>query len=299
MYYNISFILIFCAIITFVYWSAYNDSIATQSSEQGTTLVTSNSSEASIRLMDASLVTVGLEDSRMVTDYEERSITNLPLSANVWNPAIQVKDQGPWGSCTAFSTRYAYLIHQLKGQSLVEPSTSFWYAKARALNPGTPLRDTGTTLTAMMTVLQSQGTLTESQWPYSGTNIFTPPTIVPNANSQLDVIKRLRITNSSANNLVTLKSALANGNPVVISIRVYSSFMTNNVFVTGIVPSPSKKDRLLGGHAICLIGYNDIYQRFYFYNSWGTYTGINGYFTIPYGYVSNPSYAGEYYCFES
>jgi C1A family cysteine protease len=296
MYYNISLILIFCAIITFAYWSAYNDGSTSQSSTLENNL---NASEASIRLMDAALVTVGIEDSRMVTDYEERNITNLPGSANVWNSAIQVRDQGPWGSCTAFSTRYAYLIHQLKDGPLIEPSTSFWYAKARALNPGIPLRDTGTTLTAMMTVLQSQGTLSETQWPYSGSNIFTPPTIIPNANSQLEVIKRLRITNSSANNLVTLKTALANGNPVVISIRVYSSFMTNNVFVTGIVPSPSKKDRLLGGHAICLIGYNDIYQRFYFYNSWGTYTGINGYFTIPYGYVSNPNYAGEYYSFES
>ena len=42
-------------------------------------------------------------------------------------------------------------------------------------------------------------------------------------------------------------------------------------------------------------GYNDATQTFTFYNSWGTYTGINGRFTLPYAYASNPKYAGEYF----
>jgi C1A family cysteine protease len=97
--------------------------------------------------------------------------------------------------------------------------------------------------------------------------------------------------------LTTLKTAIADGKAVIISILVYSSFMTLSVFTTGRVPTPKKTEVLLGGHAICLTGYDDATSTFSFVNSWGTYTGIGGRYTITYDYVSDPKYAGEYFSF--
>ena len=65
-------------------------------------------------------------------------------------------------------------------------------------------------------------------------------------------------------------NALSNGYPVVIGFHVYSSFMTNNVARTGNMPYPNtKRERLLGGHAVLLVGYNKTKKVFIARNSWG------------------------------
>ena len=247
-------------------------------------------------LMHSDHVTVALNDPLLnLSDVSESRSIQLPPTANVWNPLIQIRDQGPWGSCTAFSLRYAYLINQLKSEDAIEePSTAFWYAKARQLYPGMPLKDTGTSLKSVVSVLNNQGFVSETMWPYSAKNIFVLPQEMPQTS---DSMRALPVTNLLSKNLFTLKEALAIGNPVLIAIRVYSSFLTNTVFTTGVIPLPKKNERLLGGHAICLTGYSDYTQTFSFYNSWGTYVGLNGLFTLPYAYASSPQYSGEYYSF--
>jgi len=277
-------ILIFILVLVVVYGSA--------TSEIGIADNISN-----YTLMHESHVMIGLKDPRLVREViEERAI--LPTSANVWNTSIEVRDQGPWGSCTAFATRYAYLINLAKTEAIVEPSTAFWYAKARLLNPGkVPLTDSGTRLSSVMSVLSACGTLPESAWLYTAQNIFALPNSAPSATTKLTQMRALPISISLAANLAALKTGLSSGHPVLISIYVYASFMTRAVFTTGVVPVPKRGDTLLGGHAICLTGYSDSSQTFSFYNSWGTYTGIGGLFTIPYAYASSPNYAGEYFSF--
>jgi C1A family cysteine protease len=74
--------------------------------------------------------------------------------------------------------------------------------------------------------------------------------------------------------------------------------MTIAAMTTGTIPMPNtKREQLMGGHAICLTGYNDTTSLFTFTNSWGTYTGISGRFTIPYNYVGSSALAGEYFQF--
>ena len=46
-------------------------------------------------------------------------------------------------------------------------------------------------------------------------------------------------------------------------------------------------DQEVGGHAVMAVGYSDASQRFLIRNSWGPKWGINGYFTLPYEYVTN------------
>jgi hypothetical protein len=59
------------------------------------------------------------------------------------------------------------------------------------------------------------------------------------------------------------------------------------------IPTPEELNRYnqnpneFGGHAICIIGYDDQAQRFKFKNSWGIDWGTNGYGTIPYDYIKD------------
>jgi len=53
----------------------------------------------------------------------------------------------------------------------------------------------------------------------------------------------------------------------------------------GKVPMPQAGERTLGGHAVCVISYNDKNKRVAFKNSWGTGWGNKGYGSVSYEYV--------------
>jgi C1A family cysteine protease len=48
---------------------------------------------------------------------------------------------------------------------------------------------------------------------------------------------------------------------------VYESFESLRVAKTGVVQMPKRKERLLGGHAVLAVGYNDEKKRFLVCNS--------------------------------
>ena len=87
--------------------------------------------------------------------------------------------------------------------------------------------------------------------------------------------------------LSDMKACLADGFPFVFGFTVYESFESPAVAKTGRVPMPSSDERVLGGHAVVAVGYNDADQRFIVRNSWGTSWGLKGYFLMPYAYLAN------------
>ena len=93
--------------------------------------------------------------------------------------------------------------------------------------------------------------------------------------------------------------ALTNGYPVVMGFLVYQSFMTANVAKTGIMPYPNtKREKLLGGHAVLLVGYNKTKKVFIARNSWGTNWGDKGYFYMPFDIVK-PNMSSDYWIIKS
>jgi len=48
---------------------------------------------------------------------------------------------------------------------------------------------------------------------------------------------------------------------------------------------PETDDEEVGGHAICVVGYDDKTQLFKFKNSWGKSWGRKGYGFLPYEYL--------------
>jgi C1A family cysteine protease len=64
---------------------------------------------------------------------------------------------------------------------------------------------------------------------------------------------------------------------------------------TGIVPLPRRREQILGGHAVVVVGYDDSQSRFIVRNSWGTAWGLAGYFLMPYAYLTNPRLADDFW----
>ena len=74
-------------------------------------------------------------------------------------------------------------------------------------------------------------------------------------------------------------------------------FESQQVAQTGVVPMPAASEQVLGGHAVVAVGYDDSQQRFIVRNSWGTTWGQQGYFTMPYAYLTqlHPALSSDYW----
>ena len=58
---------------------------------------------------------------------------------------------------------------------------------------------------------------------------------------------------------------------------------------------PAASEQVLGGHAVVAVGYDDSQQRFIIRNSWGTGWGQQGYFTMPYAYLTERNLSSDFW----
>jgi C1A family cysteine protease len=207
----------------------------------------------------------------------------LPVSFMV--PVLPaIINQDVLGDCVANAFYYS-LMSQTNNS--VPLSRLFVYANCRCLD-NTPLdQDDGTTIRTACRAILNYGVCKESVYPHIVNKFMNLPPLEAYYASK----KFKRFTYVFINqDLASIKSALTTFKvPIIFGIMVYEGFMNTK---TGFIPMPSKE--LLGGHCVCLVGYNDINQTFVCANSWGTNWGNKGYFYLPYNYVINPKYASDF-----
>jgi C1A family cysteine protease len=58
---------------------------------------------------------------------------------------------------------------------------------------------------------------------------------------------------------------------------------------------PAMSEKVLGGHAVLAVGYDDSTSRFLVRNSWGPGWGMDGYFTMPYAYLTDENLADDFW----
>jgi C1A family cysteine protease len=83
-----------------------------------------------------------------------------------------------------------------------------------------------------------------------------------------------------------MRSCLAEGFPFVFGFTVYEAFESGAVAKSGVLNMPGPKEKVMGGHAVMAVGYDNPARRFIIRNSWGSDWGQKGYFTMPYNYLS-------------
>jgi C1A family cysteine protease len=88
-----------------------------------------------------------------------------------------------------------------------------------------------------------------------------------------------------------MKQQLLANEPLLIAVALYDSFETAN---HGIIPMPNQvSENCLGGHEMCVIGFDDSKHQFLVLNSWGSSWGLKGRCFMPYAYFTDPKL-----CFE-
>jgi C1A family cysteine protease len=237
----------------------------------------------------------GLKTSRAET--ERRSA--LPDTVDLRKSFTPIMDQGSLGSCTSHAS--AGLIQYFEKKafgSYTDLSRRFIYKITRNLLHWTG--DTGAFLRTAMGTLTLFGAPPEEFWPYDIKNFdIEPSAFCYSFAENYRAIKYVRLDqpNLSTNDLLrVIKSYLVKGLPSMFGFTCYESLWQSKTN-GGSIPFFCKKERMIGGHAILVAGYDDNKRiknslcdnettgAFLIRNSWGTAWGENGYGWFPYEYI--------------
>jgi C1A family cysteine protease len=199
-----------------------------------------------------------------------------------------VYSQGSLSSCVGNAVAAGVdFAHLIQGLGYYNPSRLFIYYNARKLE-GTQDQDIGCTIRDAIKSVVQQGVCSEIDWPYIISNVNMEPTLFcyNNAmNEQVISYQRLGYIETE------FERCLYEGYPFTIGARIFENFPMETS--TGIIPMP--EGEIIGGHAMLIVGYNKLERMFTIRNSWGENWGDGGYGYIPFDYVLNNGWSGDFW----
>jgi len=210
-------------------------------------------------------------------------LKDLPPAEYDLRPSMPpVYDQGQLGSCTGNAIAAAMEYERdRQGSSDFVPSRLFIYYNERALE-GTVSSDSGAVIRDGIKVVNREGVCPETLWPYD-IGVFT---VKPPKRCYVAAQKDKAVQYEAIHTLGDLKDAIASNLSVVFGFTVYSSFESQSVAKTGVMPMPKPGEPTVGGHAVMAVGYSDPKSHIIVRNSWGPSWGDHGYFYMPYAYLT-------------
>jgi hypothetical protein len=213
-----------------------------------------------------------------------------------------IRNQGERGTCVAHAVvaTFEHFTRVTSSGDFTDLSEQwlYWLAKEHDGKP----QDKGTFIRVAMPLLFTDGCCLETTWPYQPNQINgnegqspPPPGAAPDAAK-----RKIGGFNTLLPRSVPAICAELNRNRcVAVSVPVFNmAFLSPETRKTGDVIMPLPNDYSVGGHAICLVGYESLPSetgisggRFLVRNSWDSLWGVYcpygaGYGTIPYAYLT-------------
>lgn len=206
-----------------------------------------------------------------------------------------VENQGNLGSCTGQAIAGAIELLNNKVQRYRDISRLFIYYFNRTFI-NTVDYDSGAYIRDGIKTCFTYGACLENLWPYD----ISKFRIRPNSNAMSDALRRKITRYERVLNFDGCINALDNGFPIIVGYYVYSSFMSSILTRTGMMPYPNTRiEKLLGGHAVLLVGYDTRRSVFIARNSWGNKWGDKGYFYMPFEVIKNEKMSGDFWIIKS
>jgi C1A family cysteine protease len=210
----------------------------------------------------------------------ERPKKALPRVVDLSTHCPPVEDQADIGSCTAHAVvgLLEYLWMQTHKKHL-DASRLFVYKATRNLLGWTG--DTGAFVRTAMKSLRVFGACPEDYWPYDAVKFEEEPTSFCYAfGASFKSLVYYRIDPT----LADIRKSLAAGVPFAFGFTCYESIDNPSVAATGRIPFPNGSERVVGGHAVMAVGYDDAKKHVIIQNSWGRGWGNKGFGYLPYAY---------------
>lgn len=123
-------------------------------------------------------------------------------------------------------------------------------------------------------------------WPYQTLIYFiTPfPWVINKAKENRAVhFERCSLDEKTVINLLSQKI------PIVVGINVPDEMKYDNLGDTGIMPMPIDNDGTHEGHAVVIVGYDQVTRLYKIRNSWGRGYGDDGHVYVPYAFINDKS----------
>lgn len=216
---------------------------------------------------------------------------NLPEKVDLRAYSREVEDQGRLGSCTANASVSSIENLLLRCGIDTDISRLFIYYTSKQLSPDTADKDEGCYSRDVFKALMTNGACTEYVYPYNQDLVNVRPSdlVYAKAAESVRLLKYERIVRTEPKFYKQMKAALAKGYPVYIGMKVRTPFFrvvgdiqTHTGFYTA---NNYQQAKIEGGHAMCIVGYDDALGYWIVENSWGVEWGDNGFGAIPYGLV--------------
>jgi len=180
-----------------------------------------------------------------------------------------IKSQGNCGSCTSFAVvaaieaRYRIAL----GKAIDLSEAFLFFCNDRTCKYGAALE-------TLLRAMADTGTVDEGCYPYS-----TYPICIPCADWQAHLVSipGWRVTT----NPEEMKHEIAASGPIAATFTVYSDFWG----YSGGVYHHTEEGTRRGGHAVAIVGYDDVRGCWIIKNSWGTGWGEGGWGYVGYGEV--------------
>ncbi len=204
----------------------------------------------------------------------------LPESVSLLRFAPDRKNQGQQGSCVAWSSTYA-------ARTIVEAASTGQSGNNTAYSPAFVYNQIGLEgcqgayIQNAMELMQKKGVVSFSDFPYSDQDCSRQPnSVLENKAAQNRMHGFTRLTNGEGVEGISVRAVkehLAKDAPVVIGMMVGGSFMQGMMGKDLWTPTNEDRSQMgFGGHAMCVIGYDDRKQAVQIMNSWGPEWGVNG-----------------------
>lgn len=229
--------------------------------------------------------TYKLQGNTQEIDLEEeyQPMATVATSIDLRKNFPAVRDQGDMGACSAFALVgiFEYILKK-NGQADIDLSEQFVYYNVRK-KEGASRVDAGSSFYNIVQSLKIDGVCLEHLFPYNPDNLSQEPPIEAIDDAQM---RKVVVAKNVKKSLHDIKSAVFEGYPVAISLKIFNSFHPRNGFIR--IPSGMEiQGEQSGNHAMIICGYNDEARVFVVRNSWGSEFGDKGYCYIPYGYIEN------------
>ena len=204
----------------------------------------------------------------------------LPESVSLLKFAPDRKNQGQQGSCVAWSSVYA-------ARSIAEAASTNQSGNSTAFSPAFVYNQIGLEgcqgayIQNAMEFMATKGVVAYNDFPYDDQDCSRQPnSALENKATQNKLHGFTRLTDGESTegiNVRAVKEHLAKDAPVVIGMMVGGSFMQGMMGKQMWAPTDEDRSQTgFGGHAMCVIGYDDRKQAFQLMNSWGPEWGENG-----------------------